>query len=109
MIRFKFFLVFIFLLNAASFGQARDTILSFQEAKARLLNYNLGLLAAYYEIGIAKAKVIQAKVWNNPNFIVNGDMYNQETNEYFQIRNQSLWQLEQTFSWAGKHTNSVKL
>ncbi|HWA33397.1 MAG TPA: TolC family protein [Cyclobacteriaceae bacterium] len=90
-------------------AQAPDTVLSFQEAKARLLNYNIGLLAAYYDIGIAKAKLIQAKVWNNPNFIVNGDMYNQETNEYFALRNQSLWQLEQVFSIAGKHTNSVKL
>ncbi len=90
-------------------AQSRDTIFSFQEAKARLLNYNMGLLASYYDIDIAKAKVIQAKVWNNPNFILNGDMYNQETNEYFALRNQSLWQLEQTFSVAGKHTNSVKL
>ncbi len=93
----------------ATDAQTPDTVLSFQEAKARLLNYNLGLLASYYDIGIAKAKVIQAKVWNNPNFIINGDMYNQETNEYFNLRNQSLWQFEQTFSWAGKHTNSVRL
>ena len=90
-------------------AQAPDTVVSLQEAKSRLMNYNLGLLASYYEIGIAKAKVIQAKVWNNPNFIINGDMYNQETNEYFNLRSQSLWQLEQTFSIAGKHTNSVKL
>ena len=90
-------------------AQKVDTVVTLQSAKARLLNYNLGLLAAYYEIGIAKAKVIQAKVWNNPNFIINGDMYNQETNEYFNVRQQSLFQLEQTFSVAGKHTNSVKL
>ncbi|MBY0434305.1 MAG: TolC family protein, partial [Cyclobacteriaceae bacterium] len=89
--------------------QLKDTVVSFQKAKLRLMQANLGLMAAYYDIGIAKAKVIQAKVWNNPNFIVNGDMYNQETNEYFALRNQSLWQLEQTFSIAGKHTNSVKL
>lgn len=90
-------------------SQPKDTVISFQEAKSRLMQANLGLMAAYYDIGIAKAKVIQAKVWNNPNFIINGDMYNQETNEYFALRNQSLWQLEQTFSIAGKHTNSVKL
>lgn len=90
-------------------AQSRDTVLSYQEAKQRMLNYNLSMLASYYEINIAKAKVIQAKVWNNPNFIVNGDMYNQETNEYFALRNQSLWQFEQTFSIAGKHTNSVRL
>ncbi|HRI78780.1 MAG TPA: TolC family protein [Cyclobacteriaceae bacterium] len=95
--------------SSAIRAQRQDTILTIQMAKGRLLNYNLGMLAAYYEIGIAKAKVIQAKVWNNPNFIINGDMYNQETNEYFNIRQQSLFQLEQTFSVAGKHTNSVKL
>ncbi len=99
----------IFIASAAAAAQTPDTVLSFQEAKARVLNYNLGLLASYYDIGIAKAKVIQAKVWNNPNFIINGDMYNQETNEYFNLRSQSLWQFEQTFSWAGKHTNSVRL
>ena len=93
----------------ATDAQTPDTVLSFQEAKARLLNYNLGLLASYYDINIAKAKVIQAKVWNNPYFIFNGDMYNAETNEYFAFRNQHLLQLEQTFSYAGKHTNSVKL
>lgn len=101
-------MLIIFIAGAAD-AQTPDTVLSFQEAKARLLNYNLGLLASYYDIGIAKAKVIQARVWNNPNFIINGDMYNQETNEYFNLRSQSLWQFEQTFSWAGKHTNSVRL
>ncbi len=106
----RFSCLLIFILSAVAVrAQAPDTIVSFQEAKARLMNYNLGLLAAYYDIGIAKAKVIQAKVWNNPNFIINGDMYNQETNEYFNLRSQSLWQFEQTFSIAGKHTNSVKL
>lgn len=104
-------IVFLMLwfLAVASFAQPVDSVLSLQAAKVRLIRSNLGMLAAYYDIGIARAKVIQAKVWNNPNFIINGDMYNQETNEYFRIRNQSLWQLEQTFSIAGKHTNSVKL
>ena len=103
------FLFMIVLAAGHSLAQTPDTVVSFQEAKVRMLNYNLGLLASYYDIGIAKAKVIQARVWNNPNFIINGDMYNQETNEYFNLRSQSLWQFEQTFSWAGKHTNSVRL
>src|SRR5688572_3108907 len=86
-----------------------DSILSFQDAKAKLMMANLTLLASYYDINIAQAKVIQAKVWNNPYFIFNGDMYNAETNEYFHLRNQMLIQVEQTFSYAGKHTNNVKL
>lgn len=90
-------------------GQQSDTILSFQEAKGRLMKYNVQLLATYYDINIAKANVIQAKLWNNPYFIFNGDLYTNETNEYFAFRNQHLLQLEQTFSYAGKHTNTVKL
>ncbi len=89
--------------------QLPDTLLSLNEAKARLMNYNLGLLAAYYDINVSKARVIQARVWNNPYFIFNGDMWNSETNEYFGVRNQLLVQIEQTFSVAGKHTNTVKL
>lgn len=90
-------------------GQSQDSVLTLAKAKARMMNYNLGLLANYYEIGLAKARVIEARVWNNPYFIFNGDMWNSETNEYFGVRNQLLVQVEQTFSIAGKHTNTVKL
>lgn len=91
-----------------SSGRA-DTVLSFQEARARLIKANLSLLAAYYDVNIAKAAVIQARVWNNPYFVFNGDLYSNEENEYFHFRNQHLLQIEQTFSYAGKHTNTVKL
>ena len=91
-----------------SVGNA-DSVLSFQEAKARLIKANLSLLAAYYDVNIAKAAVIQARLWNNPYFVFNGDLYSNEENEYFHFRNQHLLQIEQTFSIAGKHTNTVKL
>ena len=102
-------LIILFSVCPAAAQLQPDTVLSLTEAKTRLLNYNLGLLAAYYEVNIAKAQVIQARVWNNPYFIFNGDMWNSETNEYFAVRNQLLVQIEQTFSIAGKHTNTVKL
>jgi cobalt-zinc-cadmium efflux system outer membrane protein len=86
-----------------------DTVFTLQHAKNKLLNLNLNLLASYYQVDIAKARLIQAKVWNNPYFVFNGDLYSNETNEYFHFRNQHLLQLEQTFSIAGKHTNTVKL
>lgn len=90
-------------------AQTPDTVISFQEAKVRLMRANLGLLASYYDIDIAKAGVVQARLWNNPYFVFNGDLYSMESNEYFHFRNQHLLQLEQTFSYAGKHTNTVKL
>jgi outer membrane protein, heavy metal efflux system len=96
------------ILPLASLAQS-DTVITVQEAKAKLMRSNLSLLASYYEIDIARARLIQARVWNNPYFIFNGDIYSNETNEYFHFRNQHLLQLEQTFSYAGKHTNTVKL
>src|SRR6187402_2902606 len=99
----------ILLLPSVSWAQSADTVLTFQEAKARLMKANLSLLASYYDINIAKAVVIQARVWNNPYFVFNGDLYSNETNEYFHFRNQHLLQIEQTFSYAGKHTNTVRL
>lgn len=86
-----------------------DTVLTFSEAKLRMLRHNMGLLASYYDVNIAKARVITARQWNNPNLIFNGDMWNSETNEYLATRNQHLFQFEQIFGIAGKHINSVKL
>jgi cobalt-zinc-cadmium efflux system outer membrane protein len=89
--------------------QAPDTVLTFQDAKARLLKKNLALLAAFYDIDVSEARVIQAKVWNNPYFIWNQELYNVAKNEYLNYQNQYLVQVEQVFSIAGKHTNTVKL
>lgn len=83
--------------------------LTFEQAQARLLEKNLEVLAAHYQIDIAQAQVRQAKLWNNPYFILNQDLYSVERNKYFQFKEQRLLQVEQTFSIAGKHTNSVKL
>lgn len=88
---------------------AQETALSFQAARQRLLARNLDLLANYYGIDLAEAQLIQARLWNNPYFIYNQELYNVTTNKYFQAQNQYLVQVEQIFSIAGKHTNTVKL
>jgi outer membrane protein, heavy metal efflux system len=86
-----------------------DSTLNFQQAKSRLIKKNLSLLAAFYDIDISEARLIQAKVWNNPYFIWNQELYNVEKNQYFNYKNQFLAQVEQIFSVAGKHTNTVRL
>ena len=96
-------------ISVVSYAQSSDTVLTFTQAKARLMKANLSLLASYYDINIAKAAVISARVWDNPYFVFNGDLYSNEANEYFHFRNQHLLQIEQTFSYAGKHTNTVRL
>ena len=91
--------------------QKKDStiMLTYQDAKALLIKQNLRLVAAYYDIAIAEADVMQAKLWSNPYFVWNADMYSLEQDQYFDFTNQRLIQINQTFSIAGKHTNTVKL
>lgn len=107
---FFFSVTFVWFSGGLVYAQsAPDTVISLPEAKDRLVKKNLSLLAAYYDIDIAEARLIQARVWNNPYFIWNQELYNAEKNKYFQYKNQNLAQFEQIFSIAGKHTNTVKL
>lgn len=99
----------ILFLVAIQLANGQDSLLSFSQAKARLIKKNLSLLAAFYDIDISEARLIQSKVWNNPYFIWNQELYNVEKNQYFNYKNQFLAQVEQIFSVAGKHTNTVKL
>jgi len=87
-----------------------DTLrLNLVAAEAALLKSNLNLIAAYYDIDAAEAELIQARLWVNPNFVWNQDLYSNEQNRYFNVKNQRLVQVEQVFSIAGKHTNTVRL
>ncbi len=106
----KLLLVFACLWAWQGIANAQEVMqLTFAEAKQTLVKNNLGLLAAYYDVSIAEADLIQAKVWNNPYLIWNQDLYSNERNDYFNFRNQYLIQIEQVFSVAGKHTNTVKM
>lgn len=90
--------------------RAQDTLkLNYKEAEALLIKENLNILAAHYDVKIAEAQAIQAKAWVNPYLHWNQDMYSVEKNEYFAYKRQALIQVDQTFSIAGKHTNTVRL
>ncbi|MCA4894172.1 MAG: TolC family protein [Cytophagales bacterium] len=87
-----------------------DTLkITITQAKQLLIKQNLALIANRYAIDIADAELIQAKLWSNPNFVWNQDLYSNEQNRYFNVDNQRLVQVEQLFSVSGKHTNTVKL
>ncbi|MBS1681350.1 MAG: TolC family protein [Bacteroidetes bacterium] len=100
------FLIFVFTIPAAV-GQ--DSLLTFLQAKERLIKKNFYLLAAYYEVSQAEAQVTQARLWYNPTVMWNQEAYNVEQKKYFQARNQYEVLINQTISIAGKHTNTVRL
>jgi outer membrane protein, heavy metal efflux system len=87
-----------------------DTLtITITQAKQLLVKQNLALIANRYSVDIADAELIQAKLWINPNFVWNQDLYSNEQDRYFNVDNQRLVQVEQLFSISGKHTNTVKL
>lgn len=89
---------------------AYDTLtLTKAAAQQLLIRENLELVARRYDVAIADAEWVQARLWSNPNFVWNQDLYSNEQNKYFNVKNQRLVQVEQFFSVAGKHTHTVRL
>ena len=90
-----------------------DTIkISIASAEDRFVNMSLYLVAAKYNIDIAKSNVLQAKSWVNPNISYSQELYDPARNRYFDNSStlgQIDVQLSQLISIAGKYTNSIKL
>jgi outer membrane protein, heavy metal efflux system len=109
----KFFTLLCFCVLSAklcSYAQNMDTlVLPYNEAKKILLRDNLKILSGYYDISLAEADLVQSKLWRNPYFVWNQDMYSVNRNDYFNFKLQTLIQVEQVFSISGKHVNGVRL
>lgn len=103
-------IIWLFLFSGICHSQIeQNTIkLSYAEGKDRLLAENLNLVAEYYNIEIAQAQIEQAKLWNNPLFVWNAEMYSTAQNKYFAFYNQKLIQLEYAFSISGKRVNAIR-
>jgi cobalt-zinc-cadmium efflux system outer membrane protein len=89
---------------------AQDTSrISIQMAEKQFLEKNLQLLAEKYNIDIARAAVIQAKLYNNPNISFSGALYNQEQKKILDISNttgQYSINVQQLIILAGKCLHS---
>ena len=92
---------------------AQDTIrLSLPVAENQFLQKNLSLLAEKYNIDIAKALVVQARLYTNPNFSVTGNIYNQQQKKLLDVSNQSgeyIIAVQQLIRVAGKRNKEIKL
>ena len=95
------------------FCQAQDSLrLTLPQAEKIFLQQNLSLLAQRYNIDMAKAQVIQAKLYNNPNIQFEGNIYNPQLKKAFNIGNpygQYTVEVSQLISLAGKRNKQVKM
>jgi len=94
-------------------AKAQDTVhITLPEAEEQFIQKNLSLLAGKYNIDIAKAQVIQAKVYNNPTLSLNGNIYNPQLHKVFDVSNKTGQYdigIQQVIRLAGKRNKEIKL
>ena len=104
-------LILSFVVACPTFSRdSADTVrLSVADAERRFLKGNLQLLAARLGIEGARAEVLQAGLWSNPNIAIEQNVYNPETQRYldFTKDGNSEVQLQQLIVLAGKRGNQV--
>lgn len=92
---------------------AQDTLkLSLADAEKRFIAGNYQLLLAKYEIDQAKADVITAKLFDNPELTHENLFYNHETKRFLETSyatGQFTTQISQLFTLAGKRNKRIKL
>ena len=101
------------LLFCAVTVHAQDTTrITLPEAEKQFLQKNLTLLAEKYNIDIAEALVVQAKLYTNPNLSVTGNIYNPQQKKLLDVSNQSgeyMVAVQQLIRVAGKRNKEIKL
>lgn len=90
-----------------------DTVrITLQKAEKQFLEKNLQLLAEKYNIDIARAAVIQARLYNNPNIQISTALYNQEQKKILDVSNSTGQYgigIQQLIILAGKRNKQIKL
>ena len=105
--------VCVLLFFAAFHVKAQDTIrITLSEAEKQFIEKNLLLLAEKYNIDIAKAELIQAKLYSNPTISYGGGLYNSEQRKVIDISNKTGQYeigVQQLVRLAGKRNKEIKL
>jgi len=113
MMRISTFLIFVFAISInLSFAQSDSLKLDLKQAEVLFLKNNFDLLAGNYQIDQAKAEVITAKLFDNPELEYENLFYNHETKKFLQTSyefGQYAGSITQLIKLAGKRNKSIKL
>lgn len=96
----------------ASFAQSDSLKLDLKQAEILFLKNNFDLLASNYQIDQAKAEVITAKLFDNPELEYENLFYNHETKKFLQTSyayGQYEGSISQLVKLAGKRNKNIKL
>ena len=85
--------------------------LTLKEAEQRFLERNLSLIAERYNIDMAQAQVLQAKLFENPVISLKQNVYNRLNGKYFDFgkEGEAVVEIEQVIHLAGQRNKQVRL
>lgn len=104
------FLLFLLLAGKMCAQQVAGT-LTLKEAEQRFLERNLSLIAERYNIDMAQAQVLQAKLFENPVISQEQNVYNRLNGKYFDFgkEGEAVVEIEQVIHLAGQRNKQVRL
>lgn len=104
------FLLFLLLAGKMCAQQVAGT-LTLKEAEQRFLERNLSLIAERYNIDMAQAQVLQAKLFDNPVISLEQNVYNRLNGKYFDFgkEGEAVVEIEQVIHLAGQRNKQVRL
>jgi len=96
----------------ATFAQTDSLKLTLNDAESIFLKNNYELLLSNYQIESAKADIITARLFDNPELEYENQLYNRETKKFLQTsyaEGQYAGSISQLFKLAGKRNKNIKL
>ena len=104
------FLLFLLLAGKMCAQQVAGT-LTLKEAEQRFLERNLSLIAERYNIDMAQAQELQAKLFENPVISLEQNVYNRLNGKYFDFgkEGEAVVEIEQVIHLAGQRNKQVRL
>lgn len=105
--RCTLFLLLVCIMSSILHAQS----LTLKDAEQLFLKQNLSLIAARYDIDMAQAQVLQAKLFENPVISLEQNVYNRLNGKYFDLGKdgESGVEIEQIISIAGQRNNRIRL
>lgn len=92
-------------------AEGQSVKLTLQEAGQRFATCNLELIAERYNIDIAEAEVIQARLFENPVISLEQNVYNRLNGKYFDVgkEGEAVVEIEQLIYIAGQRNKRVRV
>lgn len=109
--RFILLLLILQAFNGSAKAENQSIKLTLQEAGERFSTNNLELIAERYNINMAEAEVIQAKLFENPVISLEQNVYNRLNGKYFDMgkEGEAVVEIEQLIYIAGQRNKRVRV